>query len=272
MNNKNTFLKVVASILLATTFNASLFAQQHLFDGYELNGVHAAMDVYFDGTSNSDHIDAPVYYKSYRFAFLSFGMNYVVLQKKNTNLKIGIRATMLAYASFLDVTNEQTPAEYGFVKAIGRESSGFIKYGIPITYEYVLKTKRKSKVALVLVALPSYWKKREVRSSWTFFETINERYLLKGNAVGDRLYFDAQIGISYYIPTRYVLIQPFVYYNKSFRDIWEGEYRISGIQNRPYTQVNGVLKQSGDHVSFGFNLYLKKSKKRLAREKAKENK
>lgn len=75
-------------------------------------------------------------------------------------------------------------------------------------------------------------------------------------------YVSAALGLTYRIKTKNFLIEPFVKYTKNFSDIANGTMHFSNIPNRPYTTIDGTFKQAGNQLSFGFNMYIKKWKKK----------
>jgi len=261
--------RTVMSITLITVFITGVFGQRQTFSisDYEQVGVHAAMDNYFSGgEAIGVPSDSPVTYQPYYFPSMSFGVNTFVLKRDKFNFKIGLRGSFLSYSYKMVTEKGQT---FGNINddmiAIASYSSAFIKYGIPITGEYYINTNKKRRLAIFTTLIPSYWKHDRHRYGVTSYNSIYNEFTLPKTT--NAFYFDAQIGLSYYIPTRYALVQPFVYYNKSFRDIWEDvPFQIRGIRNRSYNQFSGTTSQSGDHISFGFNLYIKKSKAYLKRQ------
>lgn len=71
-------------------------------------------------------------------------------------------------------------------------------------------------------------------------------------------YFNMEIGIGKYLKTKYILLQPYIYYNKSFHNILEEKILITGIKNRGYTEIRGKMEQSGNFVGIGLNIFPKK--------------
>lgn len=266
--------RTVMSIMLIAVFITGVFGQKQYFSisDYEQVGVHAAMDNYFPGgEAIGVPLDSPVTYQPNYFPSMSFGVNAFVLKRDKFNFKIGLRGSFLSYSYKMVIEKGQTPnnADDDIVDKL-IHSSSFIKYGIPITGEYFIQTKKKRRLTIFTTLIPSYWKHDRYRVGSSDGYIYDEYTLPKTT---NTFYFDVQIGLSYYIPTRYALVQPFVYYNKSFRDIWEDvPFQIRGIRDRPYTQFSGTTSQSGDHISFGFNLYIKKSKAYLKRQEERREK
>ena len=264
--------KIAMSFVLIAVFIGTAFGQQKnsLYDHYQRIGIHTAMDNYFSGgKSTGVPLDSPVIYQPYYYPSMSFGINTFVLKREKFNLKIGLRASYLAYSYKMVIQNGQIPSINEDVIDFATDRANFIKFGIPITGEYFIQINKKRKLTIFTTLIPSYWSSNEWLAASLTYEVIYNRYKLPRN-IDNPLYFDTQIGLSYYIPTRYALVQPFVYYNKSFRNIWEDvPFQIRGIRNRSYNQFSGTTSQSGDHISFGFNLYIKKSKAYLKRQEKK---
>ncbi len=252
--------KIVAMLFVIATFTIAT-AQNELFSDYIPVGIHAAMDNYFNGKVTGTPSDSPVKYTMAPFTQLSFGLNTIVYNKAKLSIKLGLRANLLEYKENLKIAPDQL-LEHEFYLQDGTYMDRYGKYGIPISGEYILTKKKKNKLAALITLYPSYWlfeRKRITRIN--SYQLFSYGYAIESNKY-DRFYFDAQLGLAYYIPTKHLLIEPFIYYNMSFKNIWEGRYGIWGIQNRPYTEVTGIAKQSGNHIALGFNLYLKKAKKK----------
>ncbi len=254
--------KIVAMLFIIATFTIAT-AQNELFSDYIPIGIHATMDNYFNGKATGVPSDSPVKYTMGPFTNLSVGLNTVVYNKAKLSIKLGLRASFLQFRDHIKIEpdqlleNESYTLSESFMDRYG-------KYGIPISGEYILTKKKKNKLAALITLYPSYWlyeTRRISRLNISSNQSIAYGYIIESNKY-DRFYFDAQLGLAYYIPTKHLLIEPFIYYNMSFKNIWEGRYGIWGIQNRPYTEVTGIAKQSGNHIALGFNLYFKKAKKK----------
>ncbi len=89
-----------------------------------------------------------------------------------------------------------------------------------------------------------------LRETIEIFETYPEQ--------DNWFYLDMEFGFGMYLPTKFALFQPYLYYNKSFHNLWQGTIKIKGIKHRPYTEINGTFEQSGNYVGFGLNIYPKK--------------
>jgi len=217
-------------------------------------GFHVATDQYLNGkTLSYDQNDSPIIFQPYTYTSLSIGFSAFVIRKKRYNLKLGFRGNWMMASTKQIYENGQT--NFDNVSSWGTYTGGgrWWKWGIPVTFEY----KTNKKFNLFVSAIPSRWKRRENFEPSNFLG-IGELINYDGSGV-DNFFFDTQIGFSYYIPTRFMLVQPFLYYNKSFRTMMSGDFHYNNLKNRPYTQINGIFEHSGDHVSFGFNFYFKKN-------------
>jgi hypothetical protein len=255
-------IKTAMSFILIAVFLTSFSQNKKIFSEYSSISFHSSMDNYFGGKSTGIPNDSPVKFTRAPFSFLSIGINAKVLEKERFNLKVGVQVSYLQLKDNIEIESNQLQNNE-YILMDFSSLNRFRKYGLPITGEYTVNKKRNNKLTVFATLFPSYWLlEREnlsiINSSSN--QSIKYAYAIASNK-SNRFYFDTQIGIGYYIPTKYFLIQPFIHYNKSFRNIWEGPYAIWGISNRPYTEIEGVASQSGDHFSFGFNLYFKKAKK-----------
>ncbi len=250
-NLKNT----IAGILLAIVFINSGFSQTKLFNEYTKFGFYGSLNSIGAGKTNYNVSDPPIRltYSAYKAG--SFGMNYRLLFKKNFIIKTGLH-----FNFYKDILNYEFDKgqiigyNYDYDLTVG--SNNFGNISIPLTIEYSLKINRKLYFSSFISYNISYMRITESRSQDI---TYNIDIIVDNpNREHSPFYNNFQVGAGFYIPVKFALFHLFAYYNKNFKEVLIGKYHIEGIQDRPYTQMEGTLTQSGDYIGFGLTIYPKK--------------
>ena len=244
--------------------------QKNFFDYYANTGIHSSLDMHipFQQEITYNVADSPIAYSMYVAPGYSLGFNRVVYSNKSKIVKIGLQYSTIPFSDHTKWDETQGNVDREEWDVLYDE--GFVTFSIPISFECVLKNKRTNKPFIFAEFQPTYWKHGISSFSFGSFPIITGTTINTNNR---NFRYNQKIGFGYYLPTKYVLFQPYLYYSQSFTNLWDGDFFVDGIINKPYTTVTGTFKDKGNSFGFGLNIYFKKPKRRLERiaEKRKEN-
>jgi len=221
---------------------------QDLFKPYGFFGINASVNYYEKGFVSLNQADSPVQIIPINYASYMYGGVFRLYHDKYFVLSSGVYFRRL-------VTQENiVHLEEGQISPINVQD--FITY-----YEY----QEFFPVIPVRIDFRVY-RNFNVYASFDFgfyhrnaivFSYENEDLLMENIFPETSHWYrsDVELGISRFIPSKFVLIQAYLYYNKSFQNTWDGDIYIEGIKNRNYTEVRGKMKESGNYWGLGVNLY-----------------
>jgi len=243
---------ITASFMLAViTFSAKAQNSANYLDNYTFFGIHSSFNYYSKGETNYNVNDSPVLVSHNNFKSYSLGIIFQAYKTDKFNFQIGIKGQHIYEVENYHIDKNQfnNPVPY-YDWQILTDSDDMI-YSITLKTEYLIT----NKLFIFTSIIPGYYKEYggnglSIRNNIEIFTEVP--------ANKDWFHFNTEIGIGIYVPTKFILIQPYIYYNKSFRNIWEGSIKIKGIKERDYTEINGDFEQSGNYIGFGLNLYPKK--------------
>jgi len=241
----------VGFMLTVIIFTAKAQNKTNYLDNYTFFGIHSSFNYYSKGVTNYNVNDSPVTIQYDNMPSASFGVIFQVYKAGKFNFQIGFNGRLISeFEKFhIDKNQFNNPVPYYDWQTV--TSSDDMIYNIPIRAEYLVS----NKLFIYTSIVPGYY---EEFGGNGYRRKNDIEITTEIPANNDWFHFNTEIGVGLYIPTKYVLIQPYLYYNKSYRNIWEGSIKIEGIKEREYTEINGEYNQSGNHIGFGLNFYPKK--------------
>jgi len=250
--------KLKINIILIFIFISSLELrpQQNtdFFSNYTFFGANASVNYYEKGVINFNQPDCPVRMTPIHYASYMYGSVFRLYHNKHFLLSSGIYIRRLVtQESIVNLEEGQIPPD---------NIQDFITY-----YEYedlfpVIPVRIDFRIYRNWYIYSSFdgglYHRKATQLTYKDEDLSIDNYFPE---TAHRLRADLEGGIAYLFPAKFVLIQPYLYYNKSFSNTWEGEIYIKGIKNRDYTEVQGKIKESGNYWGLGLNLYPVKWKK-----------
>ncbi len=238
-------------LVLITNMHAQVYKQK--LDDYTFFGVHSSYVYFSKGNTDYSVDDTPVTYVYCGYPSYELGGVIRVFKTKKLNFYTGFFARHLYMVSKEYIESKQA-ANFPYAWTIELDFGANL-WSVPFRMEYFVYKKLFVYTSIV----PGFYHEYggsgySQRNNIEIFDYNYERK--------KTLYMNSEFGFGIYLPSKFVLFQPYVYYNKSFRDMWVGNLVITGIKNKPYTEVTGKLKQSGNFIGFGLNIYPKKFWKR----------
>ena len=223
------------------------FAQTDFIKDYAFFGVNGVFVQYDKGVTDYGVNDSPVTVFHMKTPSFNLGLSFNVFHSKKMIFKTGIGFRYIYEKERFHIDRNQTTSPYGNDFIIESSSDDMVFY-IPLRIDYLFYKK-----AFVYGSInPGYYKEYGIfgynlKDDIEIFMYYPEQE--------NWFYLDLEFGLGIYIPTKYALLQPYFYYNKSFHNLWQGTIKITGIEHRPYTEINGTFKQSGNYVGIGLNIY-----------------
>ncbi|GEM_PF-6188854 len=226
------------------------FGQADFIKDYTFFGVNGDFVYYKKGYTDYGVPDSPVTVYHMHTPSFNAGLSFNVYHHKRLILKTGLGIRYIHEIRRYHIDPDQTRSPYGNDFIIKFSSDDVVLF-IPIELNYLLF----KKIFFYNNIKLGYYKE-DGGLAYNLKDTIE--IFLVYPAQANWFYLDWSFGFGVYIPIKYALIQPYVCYNKSFHNMWQGSIHVKGIKNRPYTEINGSIEQSGNYVGFGINIYPKK--------------
>ena len=249
------FKKIVTSILLVTIISTFYSQTNNFFSNYAKFSLGVSGNYYLRGKSYYSFSDTPVTYTYDKFLSASFYAEYNIFNKNKHKIFIGAKISLYYEVNTLIIEPgqyENTPV--GTIFREETSSDDTIK-SLIIKYSYNFKINRLNSYIFCSV-LPGFEIPGKSGYTEIGMRTINFE---SSEYYKDGIFrFNIEVGFGINLKTKYIIIQPHLFFNKSFTDIWYADFIIEGIRNRSYTKVNGYLKQSGDYFALGINFIPKK--------------
>ena len=226
------------------------YAQSDFIKDYAFWGVNGVFVQYDKGKTNYGVTDSPVTMYHMQTPSFNLGLSLNVYHHKRFIVKTGFGIRYIYEKQRYHIDYDQTYSPYGNDFIIESSSDDVVMY-IPIRLDYLVY----KKLFIFTSINPGYYKEYggksyDLKDTIEIFQTYPEQ--------DNWLYLDLEFGFGMYLPTKFALFQPYLYYNKSFHNMWQGTIKIKGIKHRPYTEINGTFEQSGNYLGFGLNIYPKK--------------
>ena len=250
-NNHHVILKFIVSIMLLSVILTTKAQNKTAFvDNYTFFGVHGSFNEYKKGNTNYHVNDSPVTVYHDKVPSYSVGVTFQVYKTDKFLFQTGFNSRHIYEGPNYYIDKSQTDSNRPDVYQITSDFGDNI-YNVPLRAEYLFY----KKWMLFSSIIPGYYKEY---GGWGYHR-IDDIEIYEGYpASNDWFHLNTEIGLGVYIPGKYVLIQPYIYYNKNYTELREGSLKITGIKERSYTEINGSFSQSGDHIGFGLNFYPKK--------------
>jgi len=251
-------MKAVFTLVFICFFQ--FLSAQSIFDNYIGVGTTFSVDTYLAKETDYTVNDAPFTKSFFNSTNSSFGLNFLILQNQKLNIKAGFKINYLSRNIRLEIEQEQGFSNGNYISVTRGRTENSKFYSAPISFEYMLNPKSKNQLAVYLSAIPSFFKgyTYQISTYNTIYGDLN--YERAVSNLKNEFALDFQLGIAYYIPTKYLLIQPFVAYKKGNLTLWNEKFNISNVQNRIYTEFDGTIKQTSRSIAVGLNLYPRKAK------------
>ena len=244
--------KILVGILLAS-ISFVLHAQNKtdFIQKYTFFGTYASYNYYSKGNTFYGVNDSPVNVQNINVSSYSIGGVFQVYRTKNFIFQTGFRLRHIIELRKFQIDKDQfdNPMPYYFWWTGSDFGDNILEF--PIRIEYLFFHKWYLYASPVL----GYHKQYEGSEDNTYGGINIYSHYYKRN---DSFHFSFEAGLGIYFLTKFILIQPYVYYSKSFNNMWEGDLIIRGIKHRDYTEIHGKFNQSGNYIGIGLNLFPKK--------------
>ncbi len=257
-------VKKISAGLLSALFSLIIYGQE---PGYERHDyvpwkINIGVSSYLKGKTTYNVDDSPVRYDYLGVTSPHFGFTLPIYKTLDFSIYTGIQRYHYRQRFFVSIDKEQINEDKDYEQLILFYSDDYL-WSVPLGIEYRLNSKYSVFSSLKF----GYYKEFGGKgyngyNNIEIFETIS--------AKPDWFHFAMEFGIAGNLYTKYLLIQPYVMYNQSFTPMWEGDLYITGIRNRPYTEIRGKFKQSGSFFGFGINVSPLKFWDKSIRKKVKE--
>jgi len=255
--------KIGAGLVSALLF-LMLYAQNPAIqrDYYAPWKINVGVSNYLKGKTTYSVNDSPVIDTHLGYSSLHFGFVFPVYRTMDFNIYTGIYHYYYKEKIYHFIDKRQVNTER-HIEWIFEEDNDDYLWSVPIGIEYRLNPKYSVFSSMKFGYFKEYGSiAYHRRNNIEIFDTIP--------AKSNWFHLDMEIGLAWNFYTKYVLIQPYVLYNHSFTPMLEGNLHITGIQNKPYTEITGSFKQSGSFIGLGINVSPLRIWRKNVRNKIKE--
>ncbi len=263
----NFFSKTAMSILLIVVCMNDGFGQDNELDFFD-NYIRTGAFVQYTHNFNYDlYLEDPsvnIELLPYKTATYGFLIN--IYQTHHFNFKTGLIFKPLMVRNKILFTSSQTGLEFDLLLLYGADA-GKKLFGVPVLAEYLTPLSNKiiwSISSGVTVNWLGNYKMgvTNIRNDAKIDLEINYK---------NKITLDGQLATGFYF-----LFKPFMFhlefrYSKSFTPIVKGKIFIENFQTIPHNSL-GRFNQSGDYYGVSLSIFLKKGKKKKARQQARRKK